>query len=74
MVNTVILNDIEYMIIDAINMDGSLYAILINVNDEKDFCFKKIIVKDGKEYFNGLSSREEFEKVLIKFTEKMIEN
>lgn len=74
MVNTVILNDIEYMIVDTINIDDSLYAMLISVNDEKDFCFKKIVVKDDKEYFSGLASKEEFEKVLLKFTEKMIDN
>lgn len=73
MVNTVIINDIEYMIIETIQMDNNSYAMLVNINDENDFFIRKIIIKDGKEYFSALSGREEFEKLLVKFTEKLMD-
>jgi len=74
MVNTIILNDIEYMVMDTTFIDGNTYTLLTNVNDERDFCFRKTVVKDGKSYYVGLDNREEFEKVLVKFTEKMLED
>jgi len=55
------------MIVDSVEMDGSKYVLFSNVNDPSDFCFRKSIIKEGKEIYSALSGKEEFEKVLIKF-------
>lgn len=72
MVNTIIFDNVEYMVIDTVVIDDITYTLFTNINDERDFCFRKTIIKDGKTYYSGLSDRNEFEKVLVKFTEKMI--
>lgn len=71
---TIILNNIEYVIMGTVEIDGSTYVLLTNINDERDFCFRKIIIKNNKAFYSNLDSREEFEKVLVKFTEKMLED
>ena len=74
MLNTVIINNVEYVIIDTIQLDNNSYVMLVNTNDENDFFIRKIIIKDGKEYFSALAGREEFEKLLVKFTERLMDN
>lgn len=54
---------IEYAIVKEINE----YVLLINPNEEGDFCIRKNVVRDGKEYIESLDSDEEFESALALF-------
>lgn len=72
MVNTITFDNIEYMVIDTLVIDDVTYTLFVGVLDERDFCFKKTITKNGKQYYTGLKDRSEFEKVLIKFSEKLL--
>ena len=50
-------------------IDGTLYTLFVNINDDYDICFKKNIIKDGKEYYSYLDNEDEFQKVLFAFAE-----
>lgn len=64
---TIFLEDgIEYIITDTINN----YLYLNNINDIKDFCIKKEIIKDGEEYIVGLDNEEEYYKAIELFEKK----
>ena len=62
-------NGIEYLIMETKEIDGTLYTLFVNINDDSDICFKKIIIKDGKEYYSYLDNEDEFKKVLLVFAE-----
>lgn len=62
-------NGIEYLIMDTKEIDGTLYTLFVNINDDSDLCFKKNIIRDGKEYYSYLENEEEAKKVLIAFSE-----
>ena len=53
----------EYAIVKEINN----YVLLINPEDELDFCIRKNVIKDGKEFIESLDSDEEFDKALALF-------
>lgn len=66
--DVVVLEDgTEYVILDSMEIDGDKFILFSNVDNPVDFCFRKLIIKDGKEVFSALSGKEEFEKVLLKF-------
>lgn len=67
MQSVVLDNDMEYIIVDSMEIDGTEIVLLSNVNDATDFCFRKPTIKDGKEVLSPLSGKEEFEKVLLQF-------
>ena len=72
---TIVLEDnIEYAIIKEITIDGILYTLLANINDEKDICFRKTITEDNEEYFIGLDDEKELQKVLTYFSKDILEN
>lgn len=54
---------IEYAIVKEINN----YLLLINPENEEDFCIQKNTIKDGKEYIESLDSDEEFDNALLLF-------
>jgi len=70
-VNTIKLeNDIEYIIVGAIENNGNKYLFLANEEDELDKCIRKVIVKDNEEYLTKLDSDEEIEEVMDLFYDK----
>ena len=54
---------IEYIVAQEING----YVLLLNPNDETDFCIRKSVKKDGQEYIESLDSDEEFDQALALF-------
>ena len=62
-------NGNEYLIMETKEVDGNFYTLFVNINDDSDICFKKNIVKDGKEYYSWLEDEEEFRKVLFAFSD-----
>ena len=72
---SVVLDDgIEYLIVDTEVIDNTEYTLFANVNDEEDICFRKTSIENGERYFVGLDEEKEFEKVLLVFTKKNINN
>lgn len=64
-------NGIEYLILDNEEIDGILYTLFVNINDNSDICFRKTIEENGEKCFVGLDGEKEFEKVLLKFASKL---
>ena len=68
-IEAVILDDgITYVIVDTIDN----YVYLANINDEKDFCIRKIVNENNEELLQGLENEKEFNNALLKFTNKNI--
>lgn len=64
-------NEVEYMIFDNEQIDGVLYTMFVNVEDNTDICFRKTIIEGNDKYFIGLDDEAEFNKVLERFMNKI---
>ena len=60
----------EYIQVDKINDNNIAYLILSNSSNPDDFCIRKLITENDKEYLVGLASDEEFDKIYNMFCEK----
>lgn len=63
-------SDKEYFIVDESILDNTKYTFFAEVENPKNFCFRKTIIEDGEEYYIGLDDENEFNKVLLFFTKK----
>lgn len=63
-------NGIEYTEVDKLIVDDTEYLILSNLDDPKDFCIRKLIVKDNEKYITGLDNDDEFDKVYKQLQDK----
>ena len=59
-VETIIIDDIKYMILNEVNN----YVYLANVNNPRDFLIQKRVEINGEKYLEPLKDREEFNKAL----------
>lgn len=64
-VNCVNINDIDYIILDEINIEGIKYIFLVNENDENDLLLRKVIIQNNEEYLDLLDNQEEIDKALV---------
>jgi len=73
-VETVELNDENYieLLVDEIN--GNTYVYLMNVNDNYDFHIRKIVKENDKLYYVNLDTEEEFDNVFKIMIEKIKTN
>lgn len=70
---SIVLDDnIEYLIYDTEIIDNIEYTLFVNINDDTDICFRKTIIQNNEKYFIGLDNEQEFEKVVLTFTNKLI--
>ena len=69
-VNTVTIDNIEYIIIDDITLDDNRYIYLIEDNNPTKFMIRKIKIIDGSEYLVNLDNNAEFDKASQLFKEK----
>lgn len=60
----------EYIEIDRINIENNTYVYLTELSNPDNFIIKKYLEVDGEEYFEGLESDNEFDKVLTYFLKK----
>jgi len=60
----------EYIEIDAIIINSTTYLVLSSKENVEDFCIRKVTTIDGLEYLEGLETNEEFDEVMIQFTNK----
>ena len=58
-------NGKEYGIIKEINN----YVLLVNTENEADYCIYKNVIKDGEEFLESLDSNEEFDTAIQLFAE-----
>lgn len=63
-------DNIEYGIIDEIEINNQKYIYLTNIDDSTDFCIRKMIIENGKELLIGLNNEKEFDLALRYFSEK----
>ena len=69
---SIILDDnIEYLILSDVEVDDNKYTLFSNIDDEKDIKIRKSIINNGDEYYVGLDSQGEFEKVILAFDKKL---
>lgn len=68
--SVVVLDGVEYTVIDRLEYDDNSYVLLSNFNDPTDFCIKKVIIEDGEEYIKELENEEEFKNILTLIGEK----
>lgn len=73
MYTAVLDDDIEYLIVETLELDGTLYTLFSELENDMNFCFRKTILKDGKEYYSCLEDRNEFNKVMLAFSKKLTE-
>ena len=64
------LNGKDYLIIDSIKLNDTVYEYLINENDDKDFFVRKLSIKENGKYFVNLDSPEEFDQAMTAFYQK----
>lgn len=69
-VNVTDIDSKEYIELDTVEVKGSKYVYLVSTNDDKDFLINKIVLDNGKEYYESLESNEEFQIVLLNFIKK----
>lgn len=69
-VNVTDIDGKEYIELDTVEVKGSKYVYLVSTIDDKDFLINKIVLDNGKEYYESLESNEEFQIVLLNFIKK----
>ena len=67
-INVVTLEDgIEYTVIDEITIEDKKYIYLSSINNDNDFCIRKVVVIENEEYIIGLEDDKEFDLALTTF-------
>ena len=61
---------IEYMVIDEIVNANTTYYYLANIDDEEDFCVRKINKDKNDQLLVGLDSDAEFDRAILLFMKK----
>lgn len=69
-VETTIIDGKKYIEIDKIDIKNNTYVFLSNSLDDTDFLIRKLVSRDGKIFYEGLDSEEEFDNALIYFVKK----
>lgn len=72
-VETIFINDKEYLPLKEIKLNEITYYILMNINDNKDICVRKEIEQNGEILISMLDSEEELKTVLSEY-KKLVEN
>lgn len=61
---------IEYMVMDEIDNANTTYYYLANIDDEEDFCIRKIDKNKDNQLLVGLDSDQEFDRAMLLFMKK----
>lgn len=72
-VETIFINDKEYLPLKEIKLNKITYYILMNIKDNKDICVRKEIEQNGEILISMLDSEEELKTVLSEY-KKLVEN
>lgn len=72
MLESIVLDDgIEYIILKDKIIDGTLYTLFVNINDDSDICFRKTICNNNEEFYVGLDNEDELKKILLAFNDDL---
>lgn len=71
MTTTILDDGIEYIVMDDVEINGTVYTLFSQLDNDMNFCFRKITYKNGEKYYSGLRNEEEFKMVLFEFAKKM---
>lgn len=70
-VNTVILeNGLEYMEMDEITYNNNKYILLVNYENTKDSCIRRVDILENQEYLCKIKDELEHSRVLNLFVKK----
>lgn len=70
--DTIVLdNGIEYVIVKEEIINGTVYTLFSNIDDD-DICIRKTVIEDGEEYYTGLDNDNEFELVMASFAKSFL--
>lgn len=69
-VETTIIDGKKYIEIDKIDIKNNIYVFLSNSLDDTDFLIRKLVSRDGKIFYEGLDSEEEFDNAMVYFVKK----
>ncbi len=69
-VETTVINNKTYIEVDQVDIDGVTYVYLVNFLDDNDFLIRKLSVKEGNIYYDGLKDNNEFDKAMMYFAKK----
>lgn len=69
-VNTILIDGIEYCLVDTLENRGKNYYYFVNEKNSNDVQVLTDAVKDGKEFFVSIESDNEFDRALSLFYEK----
>lgn len=64
------IDNITYVEVDKVDIKDVTYVLLVNQDDNKDFCIRKLEAQNGVIYYVGLDDDKEFDLVLMHFTKK----
>lgn len=68
----IVLDDgLEYFILENIELDGIIYVLFSNVNNEKDIKIRKVVIENEEQYYVGIDSDEEVKNVILAFNKKI---
>lgn len=59
--------DVEFEVVDYVELDENRYALLAPVGDEDDAYVYKVVEVDGKEEYVVVDDDDEFERVLEEY-------
>lgn len=62
-------NGNDYLVIEEKNYNNIKYLYLVNENDDKDFCIRKVVLDNGIDKIIALENDEEF-NIAIKLFNK----
>ncbi len=68
--NTTVINNKTYIEIDKITIKNQEYVYLMNKENNEDFFIRKLAVRDGKVYYDGLEDKNEFDTAMMYFVKK----
>ena len=54
----------DYIVISEVKMAQAKYLYLVNENDSKDFCIRKVIIENDTKYLSTLDDDAEFNYAL----------
>lgn len=64
---TITVDDSDYYELDKKIVNGNIYSLLVNEDDENDYFIRKLVIEEGTEYYVGLEDEVEFYKAVYGF-------
>ena len=63
-------NGVDYIEIDEVTYNDTKYVLLVNHQNIKDSCVRKVLINEGQEYLYKVKDELEYSKVLNLFVQK----